>query len=142
MSLEPTDRSPYRGQVLVVDDDRNLRDVLRVILDEEGYTVREARDGLVALELLRQTRESWVVLTDHLMPRLNGPELIAAVLTDSHLRARHAFIYMTATDQTIAPDLQPLLEAVHALILPKPFSVEACLDVVATAADRILDARA
>jgi CheY-like chemotaxis protein len=140
MSFELTNGSSSRRQVLVVDDDRHLRDVLRELLCEEGYSVREARDGREALDVLRHTTASWVVLTDHVMPRMTGPELLAALLADARLRTRHAVIYMTAADQSIAPGLQPLLEAVHALILPKPFSIEVCLDAVASAAERLHDA--
>ena len=39
--------------VLVIDDEEPIRDAVRTILEEEGYTVLDAPDGLVGLELLR-----------------------------------------------------------------------------------------
>jgi CheY-like chemotaxis protein len=125
------------GRVLVVDDSPDMRALLRDVLQEEGYTVHEARDGQEALDWLRQTAEGWVVLTDHFMPSLNGAELIAAVLADPPLAARHAFIYMTATEHVIPPDLQVQLAALQAPLLGKPFSFDACLAAVAEAARRL-----
>jgi CheY-like chemotaxis protein len=129
--------NPASGRVLVVDDNADMRGLLRDVLQDEGYTVHEARDGQMALDWLRQTAERWVVLTDHLMPRLNGAGLIAAVLTDSQLAGRHAFIYMTATDRVIPPDLQEQLAGLQAPILGKPFSFDACLAAVAEAVARL-----
>ena len=51
-------------QVLIVDDDQALRELLREILEEEGYQVREAADGDTALDLLQHSAERWVVLLD------------------------------------------------------------------------------
>jgi two-component system chemotaxis sensor kinase CheA len=140
MTYESTDREPFSIPVLVVEDDPDLRTLLRTFLQDEEYTVGEASDGQVALDLLRQTSERWVVLADHQMPRLNGAGLIAAVLADPQLSARHAFIYMTATDRVIPPDLQLQLQTLDAPILGKPFSFDACLATVATAAKRLADA--
>jgi CheY-like chemotaxis protein len=115
---------------------------LRNILEDEGYTVCEAQDGQMALDLLQQTTEGWVVLTDHLMRSLNGPGLIAAVLAAPELHTRHAFIYMTAVDRYLAPDLQLMLDALHAPILRKPFSLEVCPATVASAVKRLADTMA
>jgi CheY-like chemotaxis protein len=134
---ETMDSNPTSGRVLVVDDSPDMRALLRDVLQDEGYTVHEARDGQVALDWLRQTAERWVVLADHLMPRLNGAGLITAVLADPPLAARHAFIYMTATDQVIPRDLQVQLAALQAPILCKPFSFDACLAAVAEAVTRL-----
>ena len=142
MSVEPIQDSPSKGHVLVVDDDNDIRALLRDFLEYEGYAIHEARDGQVALDWLRQTTERWVVLTDHFMPRLNGPGLMTAVLADRQLYARHAFIYMTAADQAIEPNLQALLKTLHAPILRKPFSFDICLETVAPAAERLAAATA
>src|SRR6516165_12407122 len=101
MTSEMIDSNPTSSRVLVVDDDPDMRALLRDFLQDEGYSIHEARDGQVALDWLRQTAERWIVLADHQMPRLNGAGLIAAVLADPQLSACHAFIYMTATDRVI-----------------------------------------
>jgi CheY-like chemotaxis protein len=62
--------------VLVVDDDAVLRQLLRRMLEPEGYTVVEAENGRVALERLREISPS-VVLLDLMMPEMDGFEFAA-----------------------------------------------------------------
>jgi CheY-like chemotaxis protein len=140
MASETMDLDPISSRVLVVDDDPDMRALLRDFLQDEGYTVHEARDGQVALDLLRQTLERWVVFADHQMPRLNGAGLVAAVVADPQLAARHAFIYMTAADRVVSPDLQLQLEVLRAPVLCKPFSFDDCLATVVAAVERLVSA--
>lgn len=142
MSLQPMDRDVTSAHVLVVDDDPDIRTLLRGILEDAGYTVGVARDGQMALDLLQQTSERWVVLTDHLMPRLGGPGLVAAVFADPQLRTRHAVIYMSAGDRDIDLDTQHLLAVLDAPVLPKPFSSAVCVALVAAAAERLANGTA
>jgi CheY-like chemotaxis protein len=60
--------------VLVVDDEPTIRDLVSALLQDEGYTVRQARDGL---EALREVEEDGIdlVLSDVRMPRLDGVSL-------------------------------------------------------------------
>ncbi|HWN13110.1 MAG TPA: response regulator, partial [Candidatus Dormibacteraeota bacterium] len=62
--------------VLVVDDDAGLRQLLRRMLEPEGYTVMEAENGRVALERLDDVRPS-VILLDLMMPEMDGFEFVA-----------------------------------------------------------------
>jgi GAF domain-containing protein/DNA-binding response OmpR family regulator/anti-sigma regulatory factor (Ser/Thr protein kinase) len=62
--------------VLVVDDDAGLRQLLRRMLEPEGYTVVEAENGRVALERLRDVAPS-VVLLDLMMPEMDGFAFVA-----------------------------------------------------------------
>jgi two-component system chemotaxis response regulator CheY len=66
--------------VLIVDDDRDIRETLSAILAGEGYAVREAADGEDALALLT-TREvsPHLILLDIMMPRMDGHEFLAAL---------------------------------------------------------------
>jgi CheY-like chemotaxis protein len=68
----------YRRElpVLVVDDDAEVRELLRRTLEAEGYAVVEADDGRAALERLRAIRPS-VVLLDLMMPDMDGFEFAA-----------------------------------------------------------------
>ena len=52
------------GSVLVVDDDPMLRDLLREVLEAEGYSVLQAAEGHAALDLLRSSPHRLVVLLD------------------------------------------------------------------------------
>jgi signal transduction histidine kinase/CheY-like chemotaxis protein len=62
--------------VLVVDDDGEVRQLLRRMLEPEGYTVVEAENGRVALERLDDVRPS-VILLDLMMPEMDGFEFVA-----------------------------------------------------------------
>ena len=62
--------------VLVVDDDADVRQLLRRMLEPEGYTVVEAENGRAALERLRDVSPS-VVLLDLMMPEMDGFEFVA-----------------------------------------------------------------
>jgi two-component system response regulator MprA len=64
--------------VLVVDDDHDIREALASILREEGFAVREARDGLEALEQVALS-EPDVMLLDLMMPVMNGWEVIKSL---------------------------------------------------------------
>lgn len=67
-----------RADVLVVDDEVDVRSSVTDILRTAGYEVAEARDGFEALELLRQERVG-VILLDVSMPRCGGVEMVAAL---------------------------------------------------------------
>ncbi len=68
-------RSPTRGlKVLVVDDDACVREALRSVIEDLGYVCAAAKDGLEAWDLHSRTHFE-VVLSDWLMPRMNGLEL-------------------------------------------------------------------
>jgi len=61
--------------ILVVDDESDVRQVLRCVLESEGYCVSEAEDGEQALQLLRYNKFDLMIL-DLVMPKLTGEELL------------------------------------------------------------------
>jgi two-component system response regulator AtoC len=66
---------PTRKNILIVDDEENLRHMLSVILKKQGYTVESAANGREALELLAG-RSYEFVLSDIMMPQLDGKGLL------------------------------------------------------------------
>ena len=62
-----------RGRILVVDDDESIRQIVRLFLSDEGYEVREATNGEVALELLSGYQPD-LILLDLRMPVIDGWE--------------------------------------------------------------------
>src|SRR6516165_4584281 len=71
-SALPSRRRAIVTQVLVVDDDDAIRETLRSVLEDAGYTVVEDHDGLAAVQRLRRSRTPMVVLLDLMMPGLDG----------------------------------------------------------------------
>jgi CheY-like chemotaxis protein len=65
-----------RHEILVVDDDRGIRDALASLLEHEGYEVRRAENGQVALDMIRGDRKPDLMLLDLMMPILSGFELL------------------------------------------------------------------
>ena len=63
------------ANLLVVDDEPGFRTLLREILEEAGHAVTEARDGAEALAFVEKGSFD-LVLTDRLMPRVDGIELL------------------------------------------------------------------
>jgi two-component system, OmpR family, response regulator len=62
------------SKILVVDDDAHIRELARVFLKNEGFSVLEAADGIAALNLLESVTVDMVVL-DIMMPNMDGWEL-------------------------------------------------------------------
>jgi CheY-like chemotaxis protein len=67
--------------VLVADDDRSVREMIRTVLELDGYKVLEAENGREAWAIIRQQRPP-VVIADIQMPHLNGLELCRKVKAD------------------------------------------------------------
>jgi two-component system response regulator PilR (NtrC family) len=68
-----TAQAPAR--VLVVDDERSMRELLSIVLRREGYEVFIAEDGAAGLELLKRERVD-ILITDIRMPNMNGVDLL------------------------------------------------------------------
>jgi nitrogen regulation protein NR(I) len=70
---------PEKKQILVVDDEPNLRRVLAALLVRDDYDVETAEDGAQALEILKEHHID-MVITDLRMPRIDGMELLRRAL--------------------------------------------------------------
>lgn len=117
-------------QILIVDDEQDMRLLLRLQLGQEGYLVSEASDGHEALRRLRELAPA-VVITDVRMPGLSGLELLREVK-----RTLPATEVITITGYA---ELQMAVECLRAGgfdLLQKPFDVQVMLSCVARALDR------
>jgi DNA-binding response OmpR family regulator len=68
-------------RVLIVEDDPHLRRVFRTLLQNEGFEVHEAEDGLIGLEKVRELKPNCVV-TDTMMPRLDGMGMLSRMAAE------------------------------------------------------------
>ena len=110
--------------VLVVEDDRALRTLMVRTLSEKGYRAVEASDGIEALEKLAADSDIELVVTDIVMPRMNGVELAQQLAASA--RARLLFVSAYGEEYTELP----------ASLLQKPFSQAALIAEV----ERLLEA--
>jgi DNA-binding response OmpR family regulator len=106
--------------LLVVDDEPEIRNFLRLLLEGEGYRVRVARDGLEAADLAGSDPPD-LVLTDWAMPHLGGDGLHA--LLHAGERTREIPIVLMSAVITGAT-------AEYAAFLPKPFELGELLRVI------------
>jgi len=76
--------SKAHNRVLVADDDPDLRDILRSVLEPAGFAVTEAADGTQAWEAVCAKPPDLVIL-DYLMPGMSGPEVCGRLKRDTVL---------------------------------------------------------
>jgi CheY-like chemotaxis protein len=118
------------GNVLIVEDDPETREMLATLLTTEGFYAVAAEDGLEALHLLRTVRHRapqapCLVLLDLTMPRLGGPEFRRAQLNDPILAGIPIAVMSGATDAT---ERGATLGAVATLT--KPIDLDVLIEVV------------
>jgi CheY-like chemotaxis protein len=111
------------AHILVVEDDRALRETLSDALALEGYQVMDAEHGEAALRLLRGGSRPCLILLDLMMPVMDGWTFRRALLDDPAL-ADIPVVVMTAT----SPDRAATVDA--EVILQKPLRMDAVMDVV------------
>jgi signal transduction histidine kinase/DNA-binding response OmpR family regulator len=79
--IKNTVENETRKTILVVDDDVNIRELLRQQLENEGYNVREAKDGVDAIHQIKTSRPN-LILLDVMMPQINGFDVAAVLKND------------------------------------------------------------
>lgn len=116
---------PAKSPLLLIDDDADIREAIRVTLEDDGYDVVEAGDGREALEWLRSHPPPPVVLLDWNMAPMNGPQFMAEVSKEEAL-ASLPIVVLTA-DTTA---LQKVKDHHYAGWLKKPFQLDELFAVV------------
>jgi two-component system, cell cycle sensor histidine kinase and response regulator CckA len=106
-----------KATILVVEDDRAIRELISKFLRQEGHVVIEASDGAIALEML-ETLKFDLVITDFVMPKLNGVKLVEQLHA---VQPRMPIIFITGYLSAVSG--KTLLEDV-AEILTKPFQLK------------------
>ncbi len=112
--------------ILIADDYDDNRELLRLILETEGFRIREARNGLEALDAARDALPA-VALIDLSMPTLDGFALLRELRADERTRAVPC-VAVTAFAAT--QDRQRALEAGFDAYISKPFRHRDLVDLV------------
>ncbi len=110
--------------ILIVDDDPGLQETLAAIVESEGYEAVVARDGVEALEKLREV-EPALMLVDLAMPRLDGQGLIEELERQGR-RADIPIVVLTADVRAKQKALTVRADG----YVEKPFRISALLDEI------------
>lgn len=95
-SIDSANKQVTQGRILAVEDDANLLEGIRIILEIDGYEVYTAENGLEALEILRSAPVAPdLILSDIMMPHMTGTELLEAVRQEARWLSI-PFIFLTA----------------------------------------------
>ena len=107
--------------IVIVDDEETICETLKDVLEEEGYDVEVAADGIDALALLRRLPAApRMILLDLLMPRMDGNAVLSTMRADPALAAIPVVI--STSDPSRAPS--------GVLIMKKPVDLDVLLDTV------------
>lgn len=115
--------------VLVVEDEYGNAEVVQLLLEAAGYRVATASNGKDALELLQGERPA-LILSDFMMPTMNGGELGHAVRRHASL-AQIPFVFMSGTSEEVVRQAFRDYDA----FLPKPFELDVLLPLIARLAE-------
>jgi len=118
-----------KSHVMVVEDDRDTREVLRLILEMEGIEVTEASDGIEALDRLHELREAdpdrpCAIVLDIMMPRCSGPEFRRRQLHDPLIAGVPIIVLSAIADQVKLDELEAFAK------VSKPFDPDQLIQVI------------
>ncbi len=117
---EKNDDGGMHCKVLVADDKATGRELVRTVLEDRGYTVFEARDGVEALEVAHRIQPDLIILDLH-MPGLDGFGVIKELRLDSNF-ATTPVVALTAS--AMQGDRQRALAAGFTGYISKPVSLK------------------
>lgn len=124
------------GRVLVVDDNKVIRQLIKVNLELEGFEVVTADDGAECLEIVHRVRPD-VITLDVVMPRLDGLRTAERLRADPRTRQIPVAIVSACTPAEIEAERSPGVDAV----LAKPFEPVALVRMVRRLARGVQGAR-
>jgi CheY-like chemotaxis protein len=107
------------ARILIADDKASSRELVRTILENLGYVIEEAVDGMEALEAVHKSPPD-LVLLDLQMPRLTGPEVLACLRADDRF-TNLPVVALTAS--AMAGDREKALAAGFTSYLAKPVTL-------------------
>jgi chemotaxis protein histidine kinase CheA/CheY-like chemotaxis protein len=118
-----------RSRVLIVDDSMSVRRAVATLLEDQGYDVAMARDGLEAVKAMEIARPD-ALLTDLEMPNMNGLELTAHVRSRTELASLPIIMI---TSRSLDKHRRQAMSAGVSVYLTKPYTDQELLQHVATA---------
>jgi len=108
--------------ILIVDDDEDTREALRVFLQDEGFTARAAADGEEAIRQIASEDPPSLVFLDARMPRLDGQQVLDSLASRPALDGVPVVL--------VSADAASLAHRRAVAVLPKPYNLEDLMALV------------
>jgi CheY-like chemotaxis protein len=110
--------------ILIVEDDADNAAAIREVLEDEGYKVARACDGVDALRAMRQGELPALIILDYMMPNLDGFHL-AKALRGEPLWSEIPLVMLTANGRAANHALEVVDQCLH-----KPINLSELLDAI------------
>jgi CheY-like chemotaxis protein len=107
--------------VLIVDDDQDVRESLEMVIGLAGFPVTTARHGREALVHLRDVHEPLVVVLDLMMPVMDGWEVLEHVIAEKLLPLSRIIVITAARDPRLPDGVR---------LMPKPVTVDGIVGAI------------
>ena len=107
--------------ILIVDDEPNILELLRGVLEDEGFTVITASNGAAALNVIQRSPVA-LVLTDLMMPFVSGLDLARQLHSNPKTASTPLLLMSAAMPQQVSN--------IYAAVIHKPFEVDEIIRVV------------
>lgn len=85
--------------VLIIEDDQDIRESIKDALEMEGYTVTVATNGKEGLDSLKNNAQSCIILLDMIMPLMGGREFLDIIKKDLNLSLIPVFIHSAVANK-------------------------------------------
>ena len=112
-------------KILLVEDDLDIQENLKLFLEMEGYSVMSAMNGQIALDILKSGEKPFLILLDLMMPIMNGYELLAVLKKLPQPEFNIPTILLSA-----ATDLEETASKQVVQFIRKPISLKSLLQAI------------
>src|SRR2546423_8004870 len=116
--MTTTDKNS-KGRILVADDDPAILRLVSTILEKEGFSVVQARDGGEAYQTWQSDSDFTAAVFDVVMPHISGPELVRHMRTEKRFMRIPVMMMTAEQDPKLSSDS---FAAGAVVFLPKPFT--------------------
>jgi two-component system response regulator len=115
-------------KILVIDDSRVIRNMVRDMLPKGNFQVLEAKDGIEGINTIHQERPNLIML-DFLLPRMSGWEVFQQIQAKADLRA--PLVLMSGRKEEVTEKIQEPFEYFE--FIEKPFEQKELFDAIKSA---------
>jgi len=106
-------------KILVIDDSRVIRNMVRDMLPPANFEVIEAADGIKGLEMIQQVKP-WMIMLDFLLPRMSGFEVYENLQQSPEL-SRIPLVLMSGRKEEVTSKISEPFEDKYLVFIEKPF---------------------